>query len=256
MELQTILVEQQDAVLRVSMNRPDMMNALNRRMRQELTYTLTNLSDGVRCVVLTGEGRGFCSGQDLTDASAAIDLERTLRDEYEPMLRAITDCEVPVIAAVNGVAAGAGANIALVCDVVIATQSASFIQAFTRIGLIPDAGGTWYIPRAIGAARAMGAMLFAEPVTASEAADWGMIWQAVADEDFAAVVMARATQLSQGPTSAYRSIRKAVAASFGNDLHHQLQLEAELQGKAGQSSDFTEGVGAFLQKRKPNFTGH
>ncbi|WP_022706648.1 enoyl-CoA hydratase-related protein [Paracoccus zeaxanthinifaciens] len=255
MEFQTIRVEHQDAVLRVVMNRPEMMNALNATMRQEITAALSDLPEGVRCVVLTGEGRGFCSGQDLTDAGAAIDLERTLREEYEPMLRAITGCAVPVIAAVNGVAAGAGANVALVCDVVIAANSASFIQAFTRIGLIPDAGGTWYIPRAIGHARAMGAMLFAEPVSAQQAVDWGMIWQAVPDEEFEAVVANRARQLSEGPTGAYLSIRQAVSASFGNDLEEQLALEAQLQGKAGHSRDFTEGVGAFLQKRKPNFTG-
>ncbi|WP_282602758.1 enoyl-CoA hydratase-related protein [Paracoccus sp. PARArs4] len=255
MEFQTIRVEHQDAVLRVVMNRPEMMNALNATMRQEITAALSDLPEGVRCVVLTGEGRGFCSGQDLTDAGAAIDLERTLREEYEPMLRAITGCAVPVIAAVNGVAAGAGANVALVCDVVIAANSASFIQAFTRIGLIPDAGGTWYIPRAIGHARAMGAMLFAEPVSAQQAVDWGMIWQAVPDEEFEAVVANRARQLSEGPTGAYLSIRQAVSASFGNDLEEQLALEAQLQGKAGHSRDFTEGVGAFLQKRKPSFTG-
>ena len=185
MEFQTIRVERQDAVLRVVMNRPEMMNALNATMRQEITAALSDLPEGVRCVVLTGEGRGFCSGQDLTDAGAAIDLERTLREEYEPMLRAITGCAVPVIAAVNGVAAGAGANVALVCDVVIAANSASFIQAFTRIGLIPDAGGTYWLPRQMGAAKAMGAALFAEPIGARQASDWGMIWEAVPDEAFA-----------------------------------------------------------------------
>ena len=255
MEPTTIRIDRQAEVLRITLARPDVMNALNGTMRAEITRALTTLDEGIRCVVLTGEGRAFCSGQDLTDAGAAIDLERTLRTEYEPMLRAITDCPVPVIAAVNGVAAGAGANIALVCDVVIAAESASFIQAFTRIGLIPDAGGTWYIPRAIGHARAMGAMLFAEPVSARQAEAWGMIWQAVPDDHFPETVATRAAQLASGPTAAYRAIRQAVAASSGNDLEAQLALEARLQGAAGRSADFAEGVGAFLQKRAPNFTG-
>ncbi len=183
MSFETIQFATADGVATLTLNRPAVMNALNARMRAEITQALTTLTPDVRAVVLTGAGRGFCSGQDLTDAGAAADLERTLREEYEPMLAAITTCPVPVIAAVNGVAAGAGANLALAADVVIATESASFIQAFTRIGLIPDAGGTWIIPRAVGTARAMGMMLFAEPVSARQAADWGMIWQALPDAE-------------------------------------------------------------------------
>jgi 2-(1,2-epoxy-1,2-dihydrophenyl)acetyl-CoA isomerase len=162
---------------------------------------------------------------------------------------------VPVIAAVNGVAAGAGANLALAADVVIATQSATFIQAFTRIGLIPDAGGTWIIPRSVGAARAKGMMLFAEPVSADQAQDWGMIWQSVPDDQFADVVNARALALAKGPTAAYRAIREAVAVSSANSMDEQLQVEARLQGEAGRSADFVEGVTAFLQKRPAMFTG-
>lgn len=244
-----------DGIATLILNRPQVMNALNSQMRAEITQALTTLPAEVRCVVMTGSGRAFCSGQDLTDAGAAIDLEATLRDEYEPMLRAVTNCPVPVIAAVNGVAAGAGANLALVADVVIAAESATFIQAFTRIGLIPDAGGTWAIPRAVGGARARGMMLFAEPVPARQAADWGMIWEALADDDFAEGVAARARHLAQGPTSAYVAIREAVGASFDNDMESQLKLEARLQGAAGRSSDFREGVTAFLEKRKPRFTG-
>lgn len=239
----------------LTLNRPKVMNALNSRMRAEITQALTSLPEEARCVVMTGSGRAFCSGQDLTDANAARDLEATLRDEYEPMLHAVRNSSAPVIAAVNGTAAGAGANLALVADVVIASESADFIQAFTRIGLIPDAGGTWAIPRAVGMARAMGMMLFADAIPARRAADWGLIWEAVPDDEFAGVVAARARQLAQGPGSAYRAIRQAVSASFDNDLDEQLKLEARLQGQAGRSGDFREGVSAFLEKRKPRFTG-
>lgn len=255
MSFETIQFATADGVATLTLNRPAVMNALNARMRAEITQALTTLTPDVRAVVLTGAGRGFCSGQDLTDAGAAADLERTLRDEYEPMLATITACPVPVIAAVNGVAAGAGANLALAADVVIATESASFIQAFTRIGLIPDAGGTWIIPRAVGTARAMGMMLFAEPVSARQAADWGMIWQALPDAEFAAGVAARAQALAKGPTGAFLAIRQSLAASFGNDMQEQLALEAQLQGQAGRSADFVEGVAAFLEKRPAVFTG-
>ena len=255
MGFETILFSENDGVATLTLNRPQVMNALNSQMRAEIVTALTGLSSDTRCLVMTGEGRAFCSGQDLTDAAAAQDLEGTLRREYEPMLRAVVDCPVPVIAAVNGVAAGAGANLALVADVVIATESAQFIQAFTRIGLIPDAGGTWAIPRAIGMARAAGMMLFADAVPARQAADWGLIWQALPDEDFAEGVSTRARHLAQGPTLAYRAIRRALRASSGNDLDAQLALEAELQGQAGRSADFTEGVTAFLEKRKPRFQG-
>ncbi|MDB6181579.1 enoyl-CoA hydratase-related protein [Paracoccus fistulariae] len=255
MSFETILFAIEDGVATLTLNRPQLMNALSSQMRREITEALTTLPPEVRCVVMTGAGRGFCSGQDLTDRSVATSVEATLRDEYEPMLRAMTDCPVPIIAAVNGVAAGAGANLALAADVVIATESASFIQAFTRIGLIPDAGGTFVIPRAVGNARAMGMMLFAEPVSARQAVEWGLIWEALPDEAFAEGVAARARHLANGPTLAYRAIREAVTQSTQNDLDSQLALEARLQGQAGSTRDFMEGVSAFLEKRPATFTG-
>lgn len=255
MSYETIQFGIADGIATLILNRPEVMNALNSKMRAEITQALTTLPSEARCVVMTGSGRAFCSGQDLNDAGASIDVEGTLRDEYEPMLQAIVTCPVPVIAALNGTAAGAGANLALVADVVIAAESATIIQAFTRIGLIPDAGGTFAIPRAVGAARAMGMMLFAEPVSAKQAVEWGLIWEALPDEDFAAGVAARARKLANGPTGAYLSIREAVAASSQSDLKTQLALEAKLQGKAGQSADFREGVTAFLEKRAAKFTG-
>ena len=184
------------------------------------------------------------------------DFERILREEYEPMLNAIYDCPVPTIAAVNGPAAGAGANLALAADVVIAAHSAVFVQAFARIGLIPDAGGTYWLPRQVSFARAMGAVLFAEPVTAEQAAAWGMIWEAVPDADFAATVQARATLLAEGPTTAYRLAKQALRRGLDNRIDEQLALEARLQAEAGRSHDFREGVMAFLGKRPARYRGH
>lgn len=257
MTYQTITAAQSDGVSVITLSRPDVMNALNAAMRGEITQALIEASGGSRVIVLTGAGRAFCSGQDLGgfEDPGAIDVRGILRDEYEPMLRAITDAPVPVIAAVNGVAAGAGANLALICDVVIAAESASFIQAFTRIGLAPDAGGTWALPRKVGLARAMGAALFAEPVAARQAADWGMIWEAVPDAHFDARWRGRAAYLAAGPTTAFRAIKRAMRASQGNDLTAQLALEAELQAQCGATDDFREGVAAFLAKRRPRFTG-
>ena len=257
MDYETIAYAVQDGIARVTLNRPEVMNALNTRMRAELHDAFRRAPGEARVLVLTGAGRAFCSGQDLGDRANAegLDLERTLRDEYEPMLRALFDCPVPTIAAVNGAAAGAGANLALAADVVIAAEGAVFLQAFARIGLIPDAGGTYWLPRQMGLAKAMGAALFAEKITARQAADWGMIWEAVPDAGFEAQVAARAATLAQGPTEAYRAIKQAMRRSFERDLDGQLALEAELQGRCGKSRDFKEGVLAFLEKRPPRFEG-
>lgn len=257
MQYDTILYDLAGGIATITLSRPDKMNALTPQMRAELAEALKRAGTTARVIVLTGAGAAFCSGQDLGEGStaAAVDLERVLRDEYEPVIRAIATVPVPVIAAVNGPAAGAGASLALAADVVIATRSAYFLQAFTRIGLIPDAGGTWALPRQVGLPRAMGAALFAEKIEAEQAADWGMIWEVFDDDTFEAGWRARAEQLAAGPTQAYRAVKTAMRASLENDLDTQLSLEAKLQGKCGQTRDFKEGVLAFREKRKASFEG-
>lgn len=241
----------------LTLNRPDVLNGMNDQMRAEITDAVRGAGDEARVLVITGKGRGFCSGQDLGGAAnvANIDLEGTLRDEYEPMLKAIYNCPIPTICAVNGAAAGAGANLALAADVVIAKESAYFMQAFSLIGLIPDAGGTYFMPRNMGLAKAMGAALFADKISAAQASDWGLIWEAVPDDDFEAHIQARAEKLAKGPTAAYHNIKRVLRASFDNDLDTQLTLEATLQGEAGKTRDFAEGVLAFNEKRKPKYEG-
>ena len=257
MDYQTLRYAISDDIATITLNRPDVMNALNTQMRAEITFAVKDASRNARVLVMTGEGASFCSGQDLSDRgnAANIDLERTLRDEYVPMLRAIFDCPIPTITAVNGAAAGAGANLALAADVVIASESAFFLQAFTRIGLIPDAGGTYWLPRQMGFAKAMGAALFAEKITARQASDWGMIWEAIPDAEFDAHWRARAAHLAKGPTAAYGHVKDALRSSFNNDLEQQLTLEAKLQGKCGKTRDFQEGVLAFMEKRPAEYEG-
>ena len=257
MDYQAITVDTRDDVVTITLNRPDKMNALNTQMRAEVAHAFKAAPDMGRVAVLTGAGRAFCSGQDLGDRAtgANIDLERTLRDEYVPMLRAVIDCPIPTIAAVNGPAAGAGANLALVADVVMASTDAYFVQAFARIGLIPDAGGTWFLPRQMGLARAMGASLFTDKITARQAADWGMIYEVAEAGDFDGHWRGRALQLASGPTATYAHIKTALRASFDNSLEEQLELEAKLQGQCGKTRDFREGVVAFLEKRPARFEG-
>ncbi|NCO22252.1 MAG: 2-(1,2-epoxy-1,2-dihydrophenyl)acetyl-CoA isomerase [Rhodobacterales bacterium] len=257
MQYQTIRLSLRDNIAILTLRRAEVMNALNTQMRAEILHAVKAAEKNARVLVLTGEGRAFCSGQDLGDGANAahMDLERTLRDEYVPMLKAIFDCPIPTVAAVNGPAAGAGANLALACDVVIATESAVFLQAFTRIGLIPDAGGTYWLPRQMGAAKAMGAALFAEPITARQAADWGMIWEAVPDNEFEAHWQTRALKLANGPTLAYRNVKKSIRETYNHTLDEQLAIEAQLQGECGQSFDFKEGVLAFLEKRPARYEG-
>jgi 2-(1,2-epoxy-1,2-dihydrophenyl)acetyl-CoA isomerase len=257
MSYQTILYSVSDNVATITLNRPDVMNGLNAQMRADITHAIGRASDDARVLVLTGAGRGFCSGQDLGDNTSAadLDMERVLKEEYEPMLKAIYDCPIPTVSAVNGAAAGAGANLALAADIVIATKSAFFMQAFARIGLIPDAGGTYWLPRQMGFAKAMGAALFADRISAQQADDWGMIWECVADDDFAATVQERASHLANGPTKSYQLIKQALRGSLDNSLDEQLDVEAKLQGEAGKTRDFLEGVMAFMEKRLPKYEG-
>lgn len=241
----------------ITLNRPDVKNAMNAQMRAELRHAIPVAADGARTLVITGAGETFCAGQDLGAGGrlANVDVERVLRDEYMPMLRQLAECPVPVIAAVNGAAAGAGANLALAADIVIASERAVFLQAFAQVGLMPDSGGTYWLPRQIGYARALGTALLAEPIPARRAAEWGLIWEAVAHEQFDTAWQDRARQLAQGPTLAYAAIRRAIREGLGNDLETQLALEAELQGQCSQTRDFAEGVLAFVEKRPARFEG-
>lgn len=252
-----ILYELADGVATVTLNRPAKMNALNRAMRFELMDALSRGAGEARALVLTGAGAGFCAGQDLGDRKslAEVDLERSLNEEYAPLVATIRDCPVPTVAAVNGAAAGAGANIALAADIVIAARSAVFLQAFARIGLMPDAGGSWVLPRRVGMARAMALGLLAEPLKAETARDWGLIWEVVKDGDLAARAAELAGRLAAGPTLAYRAWKEALRASEGVGFEAQFALEAKLQGELGRTRDFREGVIAFLEKRQADFEG-
>jgi 2-(1,2-epoxy-1,2-dihydrophenyl)acetyl-CoA isomerase len=257
MDYQAIRLEIADGAAVLTLNRPDVMNALNTQMRAEVAHAVKAAGREARVLVIRGAGDAFCSGQDLGDGGNAVslDLERTLRDEYVPMLRAIFDSPIPTIAAVHGPAAGAGANLALAADVVIAAEEAVFIQAFTRIGLIPDAGGTYWLPRQMGAAKAMGAALFADRITGRQAADWGMIYEAVPASELDEHLAHRVAHLAKGPTEAYRHLKSAIRGSFENTLDEQLALEARLQGECGKTRDFKEGVMAFLEKRPAHYEG-
>jgi 2-(1,2-epoxy-1,2-dihydrophenyl)acetyl-CoA isomerase len=255
----TVLISQRGGVTCLTLNRPDKLNAFTRAMHLELRQALS-AADGdesCRVVVLTGAGRAFCAGQDLADAAMASgsDPGKTLEELYNPLIKAITSLDKPIIAAVNGVAAGAGANIALACDLVYATRSASFLQAFARIGLIPDAGGTWILPRLVGPMRARGLALLAEPLPAEKAEAWGLIWKCIDDDKFEAEVTAAAEKLALAPTYALGLAKQALAASWTNTLAQQLDLERDLQRAAAGSPDAREGIQAFLEKRSPKYTG-
>lgn len=246
----------------ITLNRPDRLNAFNIDQHKALKVALEECAgdDDCRAILLTGAGRGFCAGQDLSDRDPAMqteapDLGLTLETYYNPLVRQIRALDKPVICAVNGVAAGAGANIALSCDMVLAARSATFIQAFSKIGLVPDSGGTFWLPRLIGEARAKGLAFTAEPLSADKAADWGLIWRAVDDDRLMDEAIALAERFAKGPTHSYGLAKRAIHASATNDIDQQLELERELQREAGQSDDYKEGVSAFLEKRVANFTG-
>jgi len=249
-------------VATIALNRPDKLNSFNEQMHAELRDALADARDDaqVRCVLLTGRGRGFCAGQDLGDravgaAGAPPDLGATLDRNWNPLIRALRTLPKPVVCAVNGVAAGAGASIALACDIVIAARGAKFVQAFCKIGLLPDSGGTWILPRLVGPARAAGLALLGDALTAEQAAEWGLIWKCVDDAQLAAETEALARHLATQPTKGLAYIKRAMLASSTNTLDAQLALERDLQRELGRSDDYREGVAAFLAKRTPAFTG-
>ena len=260
--MSSVLVSLDAGVLCVTLNRPEVLNALNPEMHQLLRKALERAADEpeVRAVLLTGAGRGFCAGQDLSQrdvspGAAPIDLSVSLGSYYNPLVRRLRELPKPVVCAVNGVAAGAGANLALACDIVLAARSASFIQSFSRIGLVPDSGGTWFLPRLVGKARAMGLALLGEKLEAEKAAAWGLIWKAVDDSQLLQESRSLCEKLADGPTKGYGLIKKAMNASSTNSLDAQLDFERDLQRDAGFSADYREGVTAFKEKRAPKFTG-
>lgn len=264
MTFENIRFEVQGSIARLTLNRPDKMNSFNAAMHAELRVALDLVQEdkAIRVLVLTGAGRGFCAGQDLSDqqvqfvpGEAAPDLGEVVEQNYKPLILRLQNLRVPTIAAVNGMAAGAGASLALACDLVIACKSASFLQAFSKVGLIPDTGGTWFLPQRVGMARAMGLALLADKLPAEKAADWGLIWAAVDDAQFVATVDALAAQLSTAPTKALVRTRQAMHAAPGHTLEQQLSMEGGFMRELGRSADFTEGVAAFIGKRAPNFTG-
>ncbi len=249
----------ESGVLTLTLNRPTLFNSFNKELAIALQTALkdASLNDEVRAIVITGEGKAFCAGQDLSEAMAldGPSLQSIVRDHYNPIIELIRTIEKPIIAAVNGVAAGAGANIALACDITFAKESANFIQAFSKIGLIPDSGGTFFLPRIIGMQKATALMMTGDKVSAKQAEAMNLIYKAVADDSFEEEVSVFAIQLAKMPTKGLGLTKKALNASFTNDLSAQLALEEELQTKAGKTADFKEGVTAFLEKRAPIFNG-
>ena len=260
--MSSVLVSLDSGVLSITLNRPEKLNAFNPDMHKLLRQAVERATADaqVRTVLLTGAGRGFCAGQDLSErdvspGAAPIDLAVSLGSNYNPLVRKMRELPKPIVCAVNGVAAGAGANLALACDLVLAARSASFIQSFSKIGLIPDSGGTYFLPRLVGSARAMGLALLADKLSAEEAERIGLIWKAVDDDQLIKEAKEIATRLADGPTKGYGLLKKALAASGGNSLDAQLDLERDLQREAGFSEDYREGVSAFKAKRKPAFKG-
>jgi 2-(1,2-epoxy-1,2-dihydrophenyl)acetyl-CoA isomerase len=262
MAYQTIQFDLSDGIARLTLNRPDRLNSFNVEMHGEVRDALQRVRDdaGARVLVLTGAGRGFCAGQDLSDravspAGKATDLGESIELRYKPLVLALRTLPKPVIAAVNGVAAGAGANIALACDLVIAARSASFIQSFSKLGLVPDSGGTWTLPRLVGQARAIGLAFLGEKLSAEQAAQWGLIWRCVEDAELASVVDQLAHQLAIAPTRGLARTKEAIYGSGQKTLEEQLDIERDFQRELGFSADYAEGVAAFIEKRAPKFTG-
>ena len=261
MTYQTILLSIEQGVARITLNRPEKLNSFNTTMHTEVRDALDRVTkEAARVLILTGAGRGFCAGQDLNDRTIAAngqppDLGASIERFYKPLVLALRNLPMPVIGAVNGIAAGAGANIALACDLVIAARSASFVQSFSKIGLVPDSGGTWFLPRLVGNARAMGLALLAEKLPAEQAAQWGLIWRCVDDSEFAQAIDLLAAQLASAPTTALALAKRAIYESSGRDLEGQLNQERDFQRELGGTHDYVEGVAAFVEKRTPMFTG-
>ena len=245
----------------LTLNRPDSLNSFTAAMHAEVAEALKSAADdrSIRAVVITGAGRGFCAGQDLNDRNVApgerVDLGESVDQFYNPLIRRITGMEKPVICAVNGVAAGAGANLALACDLVFAAESAKFVESFAMLGLIPDSGGSWHLPRMIGMARAKGMAMLMPKVTAQQAKEWGLIWEVVEDAKLMDTVMALAEHLATQPTRGFAYTKQAFSASMTNTLDEQLELEKTLMSTAGFTDDYAEGVKAFLEKRQPEYKG-
>ena len=262
MNYQNIFFSNAEGIARITLNRPERLNAFNDAMHAELRDALARVKAdaSVRVLLFTGAGRGFCAGQDLADravrpGSEPVDIGGSIERNYKPLVLALRALPMPVVCAVNGVAAGAGANVALACDIVVASKSASFIQAFCKIGLIPDAGGTHFLPRLVGSARAMGLAMLGDKVSAQQAEDWGMIWKCVDDAEFSTTVEALLRHLAAAPTRALAATKRAFHQSAGNTLEQQLNVERDLQCEMGYTEDFQEGVAAFGEKRPPRFTG-
>ncbi len=261
MSYEHILFSLENGIARVTLNRPDKLNSFNEAMHLELRDALAKTRAGkARVLVLTGAGRGFCAGQDLSDRNVSagaspVDLGHTIETFYTPLILSLRALEMPVICAVNGVAAGAGANIALACDIVIAGRSASFIQAFCKLGLVPDAGGTWALPRLVGNARALGLALLGDKLSAEQAENWGLIWKCVDDDKLAEEADKLAKHFSTAPTKGLALTKQAIYASGGNTLEQQLAVERDSQRQLGASKDYREGVSAFMEKRAPSFKG-
>ena len=253
-----LLVARRGGVHILTLNRPDRLNAFTFSLHAALMAALdeAEADPACRAILLHGAGRGFCAGQDLTMVEAGADLGDTLERSFNPLVRRLRSLPLPAVCAVHGVAAGAGANVALACDMVLAGQSARFIQSFVKIGLVPDAGGTWVLPRLAGDARARGMAMLGEPVTAAQAEAWGLVWRVLPDGDLLPEAERLAAHLATQPTQAIALMKQALNASAGNSLDAQLDLERDLQRQAGRTPDFTEGVAAFLEKRPASFTGH
>jgi 2-(1,2-epoxy-1,2-dihydrophenyl)acetyl-CoA isomerase len=261
-DFESIRFEIAESVATLTLNRPDRLNSFTVAMHGEVRAALdaVRADHNIRCLVLTGAGRGFCAGQDLNDRAvapgAAVNLGHSIETYYKPLILTLRTLPKPVIGAINGVAAGAGANIALACDIVIAGRSASFIQSFSKLGLVPDAGGTWILPRTVGTARAMGLALLGEKLSAEMAEQWGLIWKCVDDDALMTTVTAMARQLAVGPTRGYARTKDAIYGAGLLKLEDALDRERDWQRELGQSDDYREGVAAFMDKRAPKFTGH